>query len=142
MAVLICGGNGFHFVYQRFVFLSLLMVLPMGFLGVQGGCGKVILCVLVMEAVGRMLDKAVHEGRLLGFCVSDSAGRSSVVFHLLFAYDTLIFCDANIDQMLILCMMLIWFETVSGLKVSLGKSELVAVGVVHNIELLVAVLGL
>ena len=44
--------------------------------------------------------------------------------------------------MLILCMMLIWFETVSGLKVSLGKSELVSVGVVHNIELLVAVLGL
>ena len=38
-------------------------------------------------------------------------------------------------------MMLIWFEVVSGLKVNLGKSELVAVGVVHNIELLVAVLG-
>ena len=108
----------------------------------QGDPLSPLLFVLVMEAVGRMLDKAVHEGRLLGFCVSDSAGRSLVVFHLLFAYDTLIFCDANIDQMLILCMMLIWFETVSGLKVSLGKSELVAVGVVHNIELLVAVLGL
>ena len=120
---------------------------PHGFFGSsrglrQGDPLSLLLSVLVMEAVGRMLDKAVHEGRLLGFCASDSAGRSLVVFHLLFAYDTLIFCDANIDQMLILCMMLIWFETVSGLKVSLGKSELVAVGVVHNIELLVAVLGL
>ena len=37
--------------------------------------------------------------------------------------------------------MLIWFETVSGLKINLGKSELVHVGVVHNIELLLNVLG-
>ena len=43
--------------------------------------------------------------------------------------------------MLILRMMLIWFEAVSGLKVNLGKSELVAVGAILNMELLVAVLG-
>ena len=43
--------------------------------------------------------------------------------------------------MLILRMVLIWFEAVSGLKVNLGKSELVAVGAVHNMDLLVAVLG-
>ena len=54
-----------------------------------------------MEAIGRMLDKAVHEGRLSGFSVGDSAGRSLVVSHLLFTDDTLIFCGANIDQMLI-----------------------------------------
>ena len=33
-----------------------------------------------MEAVGRMLDKAVHEGRLSGFHVGDSVERSLVVF--------------------------------------------------------------
>ena len=66
---------------------------------------------------------------------------SLVVSHLLFADDTLIFCDANIDQMLILRMVLIWFEVVSGMKVNLGKSELVVVGAVHNIDLLVAILG-
>ena len=43
--------------------------------------------------------------------------------------------------MLILRMVLIWFEAVSSLKVNLGKSKLVAVGTIHNIELLVAVLG-
>ena len=88
-----------------------------------------------------MLDKAIHEGCLSGFNVSASADRSLMVSHLLFADDTLIFCDANIDQMLILHMVLIWFEVVSGLKVNLGKSELVAVGAVHNMDLLVAVLG-
>ena len=48
---------------------------------------------------------------------------------------------SNIDQMLILRMVLIWFKAVSGLKVNLGKSELVAVGAAHNMDLLVAVLG-
>ena len=86
-----------------------------------------LLFVLVMEAVDRMLDKAVHEGRLSGFNIGVSAGRSLMVSHLLFADDTLIFCDANIDQMLILRTMLIWFEAVSSLKVNLGKSKLVAV---------------
>ena len=88
-----------------------------------------------------MLDKAIHEDCLSGFNVSASADRSLMVSHLLFADDTLIFCDANIDQMLILCMVLIWFEVVSSLKVNLGKFELVAVGAVHNMDLLVAVLG-
>ena len=64
-----------------------------------------------------------------------------MVSHLLFTDDTLVFCDANIDQMLILHMVLIWFEAVFGLKVNLGKSKLVAVGAVLNMEILVAVLG-
>ena len=95
---------------------------------------------LVMEAIGKMLDKAVHEGRLSGFNVGVFVGRSLMVSHLLFVDDTLIFCDANIDHMLIFRMVLIWFEVVSGLKVNLGKSELVAVGAVPNMDLLVAVL--
>ena len=94
-----------------------------------------------MEAIGKMLDKAVQEWHLSGFNVGVSAERSMLVSHLLFADDTLIFCDANIDNLLILRLVLIWFEAVSGLKVNLGKSELVAVGAVPNMDLLVAVLG-
>ena len=64
-----------------------------------------------------------------------------MVFHLLFADDTLIFCEADLDQILLLRMILIWFEAVSGLKINLGKSELVPVGVVHNFVLLLNVLS-
>ena len=94
-----------------------------------------------MEAIGKMLDKAVLEGRLSGFNIGVSVERSLMVSHLLFADDTLIFCNANIDHILILRMVLIWFEAVSSLKVNLGKSELVAVGAIPNMDLLMAILG-
>ena len=67
--------------------------------------------------------------------------HSLVMSHLLFADDTLIFCDADLDQHLLLCMVLIWFEAISSLKKNMGYSELVPVGAVPNIMLLVDVLG-
>ena len=134
------------FCLSTVIFSILINGTPHGFFGSSRGlwqCNPLspLLFVLVMEAVGKMLDKTVHEGCLSGFSVGVSAGSSLMVSHLFFADDTLIFCDANINQMLILRMVLIWFEAVSGLKVNLGKSELVAVGAVHNMDLLVAVLG-
>ena len=39
------------------------------------------------------LDKAVHDGHMSGFDVGRLEGRSLEVSHLLFADDTLIFCD-------------------------------------------------
>ncbi|XP_023916416.1 uncharacterized protein LOC112028013 [Quercus suber] len=100
-----------------------------------------LLFILVMEALGRMLDKAVHDGHMSGFCVGREEGISLAVSHLLFADDTLIFCSADLDQVLFLRIILIWFEAVSGLKINLGKSELVPVGMVDNLDLLLIVLG-
>ena len=94
-----------------------------------------------MEALGRMLDKAVNDGHMSSFGVGRLEGRSLEVSHLLFTNDTLIFCDADLDQVLFLCMILIWFKAVFGLKINLGKSELVPVGMVHNLDLLLNVLG-
>ena len=107
----------------------------------QGDPLSPLLFVLVMEALGRMLDKAIHEGCLSGFRVGNLEGRSLVVSYLLFADNTLIFCNADLDQLLILRIVLIWFEVGTGLKINLSKSKLVPVGVVHNIELLLSVLG-
>ena len=65
-----------------------------------------LLFVLVMEALGRMLDKVVHEGHMSGFGIGRLEGRSLVVSHLLFTNDILIFCDADLDQVLSLRMIL------------------------------------
>ena len=86
----------------------------------QGDPLAPFLFALVMDALGRMLDKAIHKGHMSGFREGNLEGRSLVVSHLLFADDMLILCDADLDQILILCIVLIWFEVVSGLKINLG----------------------
>ena len=52
--------------------------------------------------------------------------------HLLFPDDALVLCDVVLDQILLLRLMLLWFEIVSRLKINMGKSELGPVGVVPN----------
>ena len=51
-----------------------------------------------MEALSRMLDVAAFTGQFSGFSVGSTAGSSVMVSHLLFADDTLIFCDAEPSQ--------------------------------------------
>ena len=68
-------------------------------------------------------------------------GNSLQVTHLLFVDNTLVLCDANLGQILFLWLVLFWFEVVSELKINMGKSELVPVGVVPNIADMVDVLG-
>ena len=73
----------------------------------QGDLLSPLLFVLVMEALRRMLDKVVHEGHMSGFGMGHLEGRSLAVSHLHFTNDTLIFCDADLDQVLFLHMILI-----------------------------------
>ena len=51
-----------------------------------------------------------------------------MISHLLFADDTLIFCDVDPSQLIHLKWVLNCFEATSGLCINLGKSELVLVG--------------
>ena len=64
-----------------------------------------------------------------------------MVSHLLFADDTLIFCDADHSKIEHLGCVLTWFEAIFGLKINLGKSEMVLVGDVPNMEELACILG-
>ena len=95
----------------------------------------------VMEALSCMLDRAVQSGLFKGFSVGSLDRCQVEISHLLFADDTLIFCDADPHQLTSLRFVFTWFEAVSRLKINLGKSELVPVGEVSNMDLLVDIWG-
>ncbi|RVW44335.1 hypothetical protein CK203_071086 [Vitis vinifera] len=56
------------------------------------------------------------------------------ISHLLFADDTLVFCQASQDHLTYLSWLLMWFEAVLGLRINLEKSELIPIGRVENIN--------
>ena len=64
-------------------------------------------------------------------------GHPSVcVSHLLYADDTILFCDAHPEQLLYIRMVLTCFEVVTGLKVNMTKSEMVPIGEVNGLSAL------
>jgi hypothetical protein len=107
----------------------------------QGDPLSPLLFVIVMEALSRLIDKASGVGLLSGFPVGREAFDPLKISHLLFADDTLIFYEANPDSLTYLRVMLTCFEATSGLRVNLGKSELVQVGEVPHLEELADILG-
>jgi hypothetical protein len=79
----------------------------------------------------------VVSGRLLdGFLVGNTSFS-----HLLFADDSLIFCDALLAHLRHMRSLFLCFEAASGLKVNLAKTKLVPVGNVSQGGSLARVLG-
>ncbi|KAL4626758.1 hypothetical protein ACB092_05G120500 [Castanea dentata] len=73
-----------------------------------------------------------------GIYAVNSAGVS--ISHLLFADDTILFCEASREQLLSIRLVLSCFQVFTGLKVNVGKSEIAPVGEVNNIDALANVL--
>ena len=107
----------------------------------QGDPLSPLLFAIVMEALSHLLDDAVLVGHISGFTVGTRSNTPLMVAHLLFADDTLIFCDASTSQIEYLWEILSSFEPMSGLHIKLAKSELVPIGEVTNMGELVAFLG-
>ena len=94
-----------------------------------------------MEALSQLLSSERNGGFISGFKVGGRGREGLIVSHLLFADDTLIFCDTNAEQLQYLSWTFMWFEAISRLKVNLSKSEAIPVGEGVPMETLAPVLG-
>ena len=83
-----------------------------------------------------MLSVAINDRLLEDFKVGNV-----IVFHLLFADDTLILCKACLDHLVHFRGIFLLLEAASGLKVNLAKSVLILVGNVQQVDSLASILG-
>ena len=107
----------------------------------QGDPLSPYLFVIGMEALSSMLKRAVEGSFISGCRFSRRGGGDIVISHLLYADDTILFCEANFEQLMYLRWTLMWFEAFSGLKINLTKSVIIPLGRVDNVEELAAELG-
>lgn len=61
--------------------------------------------------------------------------------YLLFAYDAILFCEANLDQLRYWGWAVIGFEVMSSLKINLHKSELISIREVEGVDRLASMFG-
>ena len=118
---------------------------PVGFFGSshgsrQGDPLSPLLFLLIMEVLSRMLKKTKDWDLLRGFQVGPANSIAVRISHLLFANDTILFCDDSRDQVLSIRLALSCFQAFTGLSVNVGKSEIVPVGEVGNIDALANIL--
>ena len=93
-----------------------------------------------MEVLRWILKKTEDSGLLRGFHVGPVNSIVVHISHLLFANDTISFCDASREQLLSIRLALSCFQAFTGLKVNVEKSEIVPVGKVGNIGALANIL--
>ena len=100
----------------------------------QGDPLSSYLFVIAMEVFSCLLRMAISGDLLSRWWVRGRGGEGILISHLLFADDTLVFCEESHDQLTHLSWLLMWFEACSRLRVNLEKSKLILMGRVHDIE--------
>jgi len=137
-----------HYCISSTSFAVLVNGSPMDFFSASRGLRQgdplfPLLFLMVMEVLTRMIDAASSAGLIAGFSLRRPGSKlvEIKVSHLLFADDTIVFCDDDCKQIVHLRCILIWFQAVSGLRVNLTKSSILPVGQVDNVQTLAGVLG-
>ena len=93
-----------------------------------------------MEVLSRILKKTEEGGLIQGFHVGPVNSTGIRVSHLLFVDDIIFFCDASREQILFIRLVLTCFQAFTSLKVNMGKSEIVPIREVRNIQSLANIL--
>ena len=93
-----------------------------------------------MEVLSRLLKRTEDGGFLCGFQAGSHRQGGLKITHILFADDIILFCDALREHLLYIRMVLIFFEAIMDLRVNSGKSEIVLVCGVENLNVLARVL--
>ena len=94
-----------------------------------------------MEGYNSMTRVATQNNWLKGFKVRNSSGREMQICHLLYADDTIIFCEAKAEQVAIIRMTLVVFEAVSHFSVNWRKSSIFPIKEVPQLQSLARILG-
>ncbi|XP_026420308.1 uncharacterized protein LOC113316311 [Papaver somniferum] len=94
--------------------------------------------VRICEAISFMIKNAQEQGFIAGFQVTNGG---KMISHLQFADDTLIFLDADIDQIKHLRLLLLAFEQLTGLKINFAKSQNFGVGYDGDLSQFYSLLG-
>ncbi|CAN0838702.1 LINE-1 retrotransposable element ORF2 protein [Linum grandiflorum] len=97
----------------------------------QGDSLSPFLFILVMNILSDILQFLHESNSISGFFMDHDAGHGEVT-HLLYADDSILFCDASIHQVRSIMAALIVFQTITGLKVNLHKSSIAVVGQVDD----------
>ncbi|CAL1388707.1 unnamed protein product [Linum trigynum] len=93
-----------------------------------------------MDVLSFMLTRLKIEGKINGFFMNESTQEGEVI-HLLFADDTLIFCESFHEQVLHITATLACLQAVTGLKINLEKSVLYIVGDVPAPNFFASIIG-
>ena len=99
-----------------------------------------LLFLLLMEVLSRILKKTKENNLIRGFQVGAMNSVGVQISHLLFTDDTILFCDASREQLMSIRLALSCYQAFTGLKVYVGKSEIVPVGEVNNLVALGSIL--
>ena len=89
-----------------------------------------------MEALSCLLKRTVEGNFISGCKFVGRGGEELIISHLLYANDTILFCDVNPNQLIYLGWTLMWFEAISGLRINLNKSKIITMGRVDNVQML------
>ena len=87
-----------------------------------------------------MLRRVEGASLIRGFKVEGRRGGGESVSLLLFADDIILFCDADVEQILHIWLLLLNFQVVTGLKVNVHKHEMVPIGEVDDVHALAEIL--